>query len=169
MTAFVFAAPTAQSRAEHDRALYGAGLEAFAGGAYYESHAFWEDLWLRNRSEARPFLQGLIQAGAALYHLEGGRRRPAVALLAAAEARLSAFAPAMLGLEVTPLLLALAACRRHAEGHPLAVSGRLPDALRPVLRYELPSQEAFAPHAGSVPGPVAKQDWLWERRGPEPG
>jgi predicted metal-dependent hydrolase len=136
-------------RARHDYQLYLEGLRLFNAGAYYESHEVWEDLWLRNRSEARPFLQGLIQVAAALHHQARGNAVGMQALLVEAGQRLRPFAPATLGVAVEPLLADLAELQLERK-----VSAR--------LEYTTPDFEAFAPHAGSVPGPAVKQDWRWQ-------
>ncbi|MDB5096258.1 MAG: hypothetical protein JWM80_679 [Cyanobacteria bacterium RYN_339] len=136
-------------RARHDHALYLEGLRLFNAGAYYESHEVWEDLWLRNRSEARPFLQGLIQVAAALHHQARGNTVGMQALLIEAGRRLEPFAPSTLGVAVDPLLADLEALQLES-----IVSAR--------LVYDAPTFEDFAPHAGSVPGPAVKQDWRWQ-------
>lgn len=136
-------------RARHDHFLYLEGLRLFNAGAYYESHEVWEDLWLRNRSAARPFLQGLIQLAAALHHRARGNQVGMQALLVEARARLAAFAPRMLGVEVEALLAVIDELL-------------LERFVQMRLIYISPSFELFAPHAGSVPGPAVKQDWLWQ-------
>jgi hypothetical protein len=136
-------------RARHDHHLYLEGLRLFNAGAHYESHEVWEDLWLRNRTEARPFLQGLIQLAAALHHQARGNQVGMQALLLAARARLAAFAPGMLGVAVEPLL---------AGVDELLLGRSVP--IR--LVYVSPSFERFAPHAGSHPGPAVKRDWRWQ-------
>lgn len=131
-----------------DLRLYLDGLACFNQGAHFECHEHLEDLWLRNRSELRPFFQGLIQLAAAFVHLERGRHVGFVALLKAAETRLAPFAPATLGVDVAHLLLETAACRIHAEGlepHRLVDF----DRSRMVrLRYTAPTVEEFWPHRG---------------------
>lgn len=138
-----------------DRAAYLEGLARFDAGDYHASHDAIEDLWLRNRSPARPFFQGLIQLAAAHLHLARGRKGPALALLRQAEARLRPFAPATLGLEVAPLLLEMAAMERHIGSlgaHRHAESVRFQMA---KLRYTIPSLEDFFPHRGVAPHPLA--------------
>lgn len=139
---------------EADRALYLDGLAALAMGAYYESHEALEDLWLRNRSEVRPFLQGLIQLAAGFWHLERGRHTPALALFRAGTARLRPFAPVTLGLDVARLLLETEACRVHAEELGPHRHGEFDWTLRVRPRVEPPSLEAFWPHRGVAPHPT---------------
>lgn len=125
--------------AAHDLALFQRGLELFNAGAYYAAHEPWEDLWLRNRSS---FLQGLIQVTAALHHRVAGRELPALVLLGRARGHLEPHRPHMLGVDVAALLAALE--------QPMPVR----------IVYTLPDLQTFKPHAGSVPGPAAKRDWL---------
>lgn len=139
-----------------DLSLYLEGIARFNAGDFYEAHEAWEDLWLRNRSEARPFYQGLIQAAAAFHHLARGKRRPATRLLAEASARLRPFAPAFLGVAVGPLLVDLAGAAAHAEespGHPPGVvQSRLP-----TIACEAPDPETFRPHRGTLSRPVGRR------------
>lgn len=140
------------AREEHDRAIYLEGFARYQAGDYYMAHEAWEDLWLRNRSPARPFLQGLIQVAAAFHHLEDGRDRPFRALLREASARLRPFAPRYLGLDVASLLVDLERAAAHAD----------PQGPVPRMVVSPPGMAEFLPHAGSVAGPPAKQDWLWQ-------
>ena len=48
------------------------GIELFNAGRYFESHELLEKVWLRTEGEGKAILQGLIQATAALLHLERG-------------------------------------------------------------------------------------------------
>lgn len=152
-------------RAAHDRGLYLRSLERFDARAFHESHDLLEDLWLRCRSPLRPYFQGLIQLAAAFHLLERGRYAGALALWRAAEARLAPFSPSVLGLELAPLLLAIGACRRHAEDLGPERLAEFDQALIPRLRYRPPTDPEFAPHAGTVVEPVRGRLWLWEREG----
>lgn len=144
-------------RPAHDREIYLEGVEEFNAGAFYAAHDRWEDLWLRNRSPARAFLQGLIQVAAGFHHWEQGRDRPCRALMREAIARLSPYAPAYLGLDVASLLLDLERARGDAEAR-----GTYDPARVPRLRLTPPTLAEFLPHAGSAAGPPAKTDWLWQ-------
>ena len=139
---------------ERDRALYLDGLEAFELGAFYESHETLEDLWLRNRSEVRPFLQGLIQLAAGYWHLERRRLAPALSLFRSGSAKLAPFAPVTLGLDVARLLLEVEACRVHAEDLGPDRLDAFDWTLRARPRVEPPSLTAFRPHRGVVPHPT---------------
>lgn len=67
------------------------GIERFNRGEYWEAHEAWESVWLDERSERRPFLQGLIQLAAAWYHIGRQNWRGAVRLFDAALARLAPY------------------------------------------------------------------------------
>lgn len=157
------------NRAEHDRLLYLRGLACFNARAFFESHDLLEDLWLRNRSALRPYFQGLIQLAAAFHHVTHGRYAGAVGLFRAAAERLAPFSPSTLGLEVAPLLLAIAACRRHAEDLGPERLRAFDPALMPRLVYRAPTPEEFAPHVGTALEPLRGHTWLWEREGGEHG
>jgi hypothetical protein len=57
------------------------GRDAFNRAAFFEAHEHWEEAWRVLEGPGRTVVQGLIQIAAALHHLQGGRRRPALALL----------------------------------------------------------------------------------------
>lgn len=139
----------ALARGLHDRALYAYGLALYDAGLSFESHELWEDLWLRNRSPARPFLQGLIQLAAGRVHLAAGRKAPAASLFGSARARLAAYPARYLGLDLAALLAELA-----------------PEAPRAPARlaWAWPSLSAFWPHRGRVEPTGLGHSWFW----PEP-
>ena len=55
------------------------GIDLFNHGCYWEAHEAWEDLWLPlpKESTLRIFIQGLIQASAALLKIRLGQPEPA--------------------------------------------------------------------------------------------
>ena len=140
-----------------DLDLFAEGVARFNAGAFYEAHEAWEDLWLRNRSAARPFYQGLIQAAAGFHHLGRGKPAPAARLFTEAAGRLAPFAPAFLGVAVAPLLVDLAAAAAHAGDRRAAEA---PPAAPPMIGFVAPAPGAFLPHRGTVPRPEVR------RRGP---
>jgi hypothetical protein len=91
------------------RYLYAADL--FNYGYWWEVHEVLEGLWLRldHASPTALFLQGLIQATAAVLKKEMGETVASVALLAKARLKLSACPPHSFGLDTTVFLEALAA------------------------------------------------------------
>ncbi len=140
-----------------DLALFLAGIARFNAGDFYEAHERWEDLWLRNRSAARPFYQGLIQAAAAFHHLQRGKPVPASRLLVAATERLAPFGPVFLGVAVGPLLVDLARADAHAGGHGPAHPADHTPSRPPTIAFEDPDPEAFRPHRGTEPRPVGRR------------
>lgn len=143
-----------QSRAEHDLALYQHGFALMAQGAYHPAHDAWEDLWLRNRSDARAFLQGLIQATACCHHAEQGRWAPALALLGRVRDAWRPYPNPCLGADWQAFLDLLGrAGQAWAQGqaHPL-----------PSWTFQAPSLEAFAPHAGCQQQPLPGHAYAWD-------
>jgi predicted metal-dependent hydrolase len=79
----------------------------FNAGRYFESHEAWERLWLRADGNHKALLQGLIQAAAAMLHLERGNLRGARSLHRKAQARLEAVPDEFAGLSVGEFRAAL--------------------------------------------------------------
>jgi uncharacterized protein len=48
------------------------GIELFNRGLFFEAHEAWEQAWLRSSGQEKLFYQGLIQAAAAILHVERG-------------------------------------------------------------------------------------------------
>ncbi len=63
---------------------------AWDAGLFFEVHELVEPVWLDDRSERRPALQGIIMAGAALHHLVEGNLAGAGSLLSDAARHLEA-------------------------------------------------------------------------------
>jgi hypothetical protein len=84
------------------------GRAAFNEGRFHRAHELWEDAW--NQLAAGPTrlrVQGLIQIAAGLHHLQGGRPRPAAAVLARGLAKLTNLtAPRSPDAEDDPLVVA---------------------------------------------------------------
>lgn len=87
------------------------GAALFNVGLFFEAHEYWEDVWRSSRPPERAFYQGLVQAAAGCYHAEKGNAHGAAVLLSKARAKLDAYAPRYLGLDVAALLAALGAVR----------------------------------------------------------
>jgi predicted metal-dependent hydrolase len=73
-------------RADEDR--FEEGVELFNAGRFFECHEAWEEVWKRERGAKKLFLQGMIQAAAAILHVERGNRAGAKSLYAKARAKL---------------------------------------------------------------------------------
>ena len=65
------------------------GVELFNGRRYFVCHEVWEGIWLRAGGVEKIFLQGLIQAAAALLHLERGNPRGAESVWRKARTKLA--------------------------------------------------------------------------------
>ncbi|HKX16638.1 MAG TPA: DUF309 domain-containing protein [bacterium] len=87
------------------------GAALFNAGLCFEAHEYWEDVWRASRPPERAFYHGLVQAAAGCYHAEKGNAHGAAVLLSKARAKLEAYAPRYLGLDVAALLAALGAVR----------------------------------------------------------
>ncbi|MGH7812807.1 MAG: DUF309 domain-containing protein [Candidatus Binataceae bacterium] len=48
------------------------GIELFNAGRFFECHEAWEEVWLRAEGGEKLFLQGMIQAAAAILHAQRG-------------------------------------------------------------------------------------------------
>lgn len=87
------------------------GAALFNAGLFFEAHEYWEDVWRASRPPERAFYHGLVQAAAGCYHAEKGNAHGAAVLLAKARAKLAAYAPRFLGVDVAALLASLQAVR----------------------------------------------------------
>jgi predicted metal-dependent hydrolase len=87
------------------------GLALIRAGRYFEAHEALEDEWRAAEPEERDFLQGLVHVAVAWYQAGRGNRVGCERQLAKAMRRLSPYAPAHRGVEITATLERL----RHAE------------------------------------------------------
>jgi predicted metal-dependent hydrolase len=90
-----------------DRAILVRGIAQFNDGEYFACHEVWEELWKRSSGDARPALQGLIQAAVALLHAERGNRRGAMSVYDKAMGNLGKAPGDWMGLKLADLGLAL--------------------------------------------------------------
>ena len=86
------------------------GITHFNAQEFFEAHEAWEELWLRAPPSEKPFLQGIIQIAAALYHCGHGNLRGAKSLLAAGVTKMSRYSGAYLGIDVARLIREAQAC-----------------------------------------------------------
>lgn len=118
-------------------------FQCFDRGDYYEAHDVLEDLWLETCGHDREFYKGLIQVAGAFVHLRkqyehpehhhhGRRMVPAARLFRIAADRLTAYAPAHLGVDVARLVALCEACLAHIEAGRFADNPWSPDA-KPVM------------------------------------
>lgn len=87
---------------------YVAGIELFNRGEFWEAHEVWEDLWIREETEIKPFYQGLIQLAGAFHHFGHTNWGGMKSLLAEGIDKVAAFAPFAQGIDVDALLTELA-------------------------------------------------------------
>ncbi|MGH7934588.1 MAG: DUF309 domain-containing protein [Candidatus Binataceae bacterium] len=87
--------------------LFEEGIALFNAGRFFACHEIWEEAWKRTRGEERLFYQGLIQAAAALLHVERGNLRGAESLLHKSKGKLEAFPSMHMGLDVGEFRAAL--------------------------------------------------------------
>jgi len=84
-----------------------AGLALFNQGRFFASHEAWEVAWKPADGIERLLLQGLIQAAAALLHLERGNLRGARSVYAKACAKLDPLPSDLMGLALEEFRIAL--------------------------------------------------------------
>lgn len=95
---------------EPDAALRKAAL-LFNYWCFFEVHEVLEPVWMEEVGDVKRFLQGLIQAAVALYHLGRGNLAGARSLLAEGLAKLAPHRPSFLGVELEEFVAGLEACR----------------------------------------------------------
>lgn len=98
------------------------GVELFNGGRFWHAHEAWEKLWLVEREETRPFLQGLIQLAAAYHHLQRGTLSGAVRLFDSALVKLAPYPSFFCGVDRDALVTA-ADHHRHTTSLQLGKGG----------------------------------------------
>lgn len=95
--------PRRPSRPDHERRKQKAltlAVGQFNHALYFECHETLEEIWLEESGSDALFLQGIIQAAAALHNLHRGRFEGPARLLAAARAKLLPYGPSHLGVDL---------------------------------------------------------------------
>ena len=98
------------SPSDLDMALRKATL-LFNRWCFFEVHEVLEPVWMEEVGDVKRFLQGLIQAAVALYHLGRGNVAGARSLLTEGLAKLSPHRPSFIGVELEEFVAGLEACR----------------------------------------------------------
>lgn len=98
------------SASDLDMALRKATL-LFNHWCFFEVHEVLEPVWMEEVGDVKRFLQGLIQAAVALYHLGRGNVAGARSLLTEGLAKLSPHRPSFIGVELEEFVAGLEACR----------------------------------------------------------
>ena len=86
-------------------------LELIRQGRYFEAHEELELVWRAAEADERDFYQGLVHVAVAWYQAGRGRPVATASQLDKATRRLTAFAPAHRGVDVTSVLAQVAAAR----------------------------------------------------------
>ncbi|HEY0514795.1 MAG TPA: DUF309 domain-containing protein [Thermoanaerobaculia bacterium] len=90
---------------EERERLFRQGIDLFNQGGFFAAHEAWEEIWRSTTPEPRDLFQGLIQVAAALHQfLDLDRHGAPRRTLAKARRRLTPYAPAALGIDVSALL-----------------------------------------------------------------
>jgi uncharacterized protein len=89
-------------------ARYAAGLELLRGGEWFAAHEELELAWRAADRDERDFFQGLVHVAVAWYQAGRGRRIGCERQLEKAARRLGPYAPRHRGLELGPVLAAVA-------------------------------------------------------------
>ncbi|MBA4188521.1 MAG: DUF309 domain-containing protein [Planctomycetaceae bacterium] len=76
------------------------GIELFNQGEYFEAHEVWEELWMECPAAERRFIQALIQAAVAVYHLSRGNLTGATRLFHSGRRYMEPYRPTYLRLDV---------------------------------------------------------------------
>jgi uncharacterized protein len=83
------------------------GIRLFNAGEFWHAHEQWEACWLIAREPELTFYQGIIQAAAALVHWQRGNSRGLRRNWEKGRPKLVALPPAMLGLDLRALIIAM--------------------------------------------------------------
>jgi predicted metal-dependent hydrolase len=67
---------------------FGCGIAAFNEEKFFEAHEVWEQVWKHAEGEQKTIYQGLIQAAAALLHVQRGNHRGAISTYLKARSKL---------------------------------------------------------------------------------
>lgn len=132
------APPDAESWTTCEEYLY--GVDLYNHGYWWEAHEAWEGLWqqVERESDEGLFLQGLIQAAAAMLKWHMGQSAGTCSLLSAAIGKLSrvrARSLLYMGLDLDPFLAAASRALEEARGG------------RPISPAWIPAIRLMAPRA----------------------
>ncbi len=76
------------------------GIRLFNDGNFFEAHEVWEQEWKISKGTKRIFYQGIIQAAAALLHIQRGNYAGAVSVYLKAWAKLAPLPEVWMGIEL---------------------------------------------------------------------
>lgn len=109
--------PRRPTRPDHERRKQRAisrGVDQFNTKLFFECHETLEEVWLEEPGEDFLFLQGLIQAAAALHNLHRGRRGGPSRVITASLDKLERYGDHHLGVDLARFRAALIAVRKLA-------------------------------------------------------
>lgn len=84
------------------------GVEEFNQGNFFEAHELWEEAWNDAVGEEKRFYQGLVQIAAGYHKLSLAQYNGARKLLERGSQTLNGFLPDSAGIDLAPLLEAVA-------------------------------------------------------------
>ena len=113
---------------------YLAGIKLFNQRQFWESHEAWEEIWLHCDGIQSEFLQGLIQAAAALLKYQRGEFPPALRLCSTPTARLNLCPDRYMGLDVRGFQKSFEACMQPVRA---GLNTPIDSALIPVITVEV--------------------------------
>jgi len=91
------------------------GIAQFNRGEYFKQHETLEDLWRAEPRPVRRLYQGILQIGAAMYHLQRRNYHGVVYMLTRGSMLLTPFSSRCQGVDVEALLEAAASTLRAVE------------------------------------------------------
>jgi len=111
------------------------GIEEFNRQEFFEQHETLEGIWIAEPDAVRYLYQGILQVGVGFYHWRRGNWRGAVAKLGHGLAKLEAYRPVCMTIDVERLIRETLALRQELErGGPTAMPPFPPPGLPRVHR-----------------------------------
>lgn len=86
------------------------GIRLFNEKEFFECHDVWEELWHEERGESRRFLQGMIQAAVACYHLSNGNSTGAISQYMKSLDKLEKYPPDYMNIDLALFREAITNC-----------------------------------------------------------
>jgi predicted metal-dependent hydrolase len=76
------------------------GIRLFNQGNFFEAHEVWEEIWKKTDREEKIFYQGIIQAAAALVHVQRGNYKGALSIYFKSRPKLARFSGAWMEIDL---------------------------------------------------------------------
>lgn len=90
-------------------------LELFNSKYFWECHEVLEDIWMIKQPPLKTFLQGIIQAAAAFYHVLGENPKGTIKLAQDSLNKFQSFENSYLGLDISSLRKSLSHFKNEAQ------------------------------------------------------